>query len=178
MKQCLQLLLIFSKIGLFTLGGGYAMLPLIESEITDKHNWISKKDFLDLTALSQAAPGIFAVNMAIFVGYKLRGLRGAICAALGTVIPSFVIILLVALFFHHYRDNQIIERIFKGIRPAVVALIAVPVFRLAKSAGITLKTVWFPVFCALLVWLMHVSPVYVVLMAGLGGYLCCRGVHS
>ena len=178
MKQCLQLFIIFSKIGLFTLGGGYAMLPLIESEITDKRNWISKRDFLDLTALSQAAPGIFAVNMAIFVGYKLCGLRGAICAALGTVMPSFVIILLVALFFHHYRENQIIERIFKGIRPVVIALIAVPVFRLGKSAGITWKTVWFPIVCALLVWLGHISPVYIVLMAGLCGWLFCRGVRA
>ena len=154
------------------------MLPLIESEITDKRNWISKRDFLDLTALSQAAPGIFAVNMAIFVGYKLCGLRGAICAALGTVMPSFVIILLVALFFHHYRENQIIERIFKGIRPVVIALIAVPVFRLGKSAGITWKTVWFPIVCALLVWLGHISPVYIVLMAGLCGWLFCRGVRA
>ncbi len=178
MKQCAQLFVIFSKIGLFTLGGGYAMLPLMEAELTVKRNWLSQKDFLDLTALAQAAPGILAVNMAIFVGYKLRSLRGAICAALGAVIPSFLIILLIAIFFQNFRDNQIIERIFKGIRPAVVALIAVPVFRLAKSAGITWKTVWFPILCALLVWLMHVSPVYIVLMAGLGGYLFCRGARS
>ena len=178
MKQCAELFFIFSKIGLFTLGGGYAMLPLIEAEITDRRTWISKKDFLDLTALAQAAPGILAVNMAIFVGYKLRGVRGAICAALGAVLPSFFIILLIAIFFHNFRDNQIIARIFKGIRPAVVALIAVPVFRLGKSAGITWKSVWFPVVCALLVWLMHVSPVYIVIAAGLGGWLFCRGAKQ
>lgn len=174
MKQCAQLFFIFSKIGLFTLGGGYAMLPLMEAELTVRRNWLSKKDFLDLTALAQAAPGILAVNMAIFVGYKLRSLRGAICAALGAVIPSFLIILLIAVFFHNFRDNQIIARIFKGIRPAVVALIAVPVFRLSKSAGITWKNVWFPLLCALLVWLLHVSPVYIVIAAGLGGWLFCR----
>ena len=154
------------------------MLPLIETEITDKRNWISKKDFLDLTALAQAAPGILAVNMAIFAGYKLRGVPGAICAALGAVLPSFSIILLIAIFFHNFRDNQTVERIFKAVRPAVVALIAVPVFRLGKSAGITWKNAWFPVACALLVWLLHVSPVYIVLAAGLGGWLFCRGVHS
>ena len=154
------------------------MLPLMEAELTAKRNWISKQDFLDLTALAQAAPGILAVNMAIFVGYKLRGLRGAVCAAFGAVLPSFIIILLIAVFFHNFRDNQIIERIFKGIRPAVVALIAVPVFRLGKSAGITWKTIWFPVLCALLVWLMHISPVYIVLLAGLGGWLFCRGVRA
>ena len=178
MKQCAQLFLIFAKIGLFTLGGGYAMLPLMEAELTVRRDWISKKDFLDLTALAQAAPGILAVNMAIFTGYKLRGVPGAVCAALGAVLPSFSIILCIALFFHQFRENQTVERIFKGVRPVVVALIAVPVFRLGKSAGITWKTIWFPVMCALLVWLGHVSPVYIVLVAGLGGWLFCRGVRS
>ena len=154
------------------------MLPLSEAEITDKRKWISKKDFLDLTALAQAAPGILAVNMAIFVGYKLRGVPGAICAALGAVLPSFFIILLIAIFFHNFQNNQTVERIFKGIRPAVVALIAVPVFRLSKSAGITWKSAWFPAACALLVWLIHVSPVYIVVAAGAGGWLLCRGAKQ
>ena len=154
------------------------MLPLIEAEITQRRQWISQKDFLDLTALAQAAPGILAVNMAVFTGYKLRGVPGAICAALGAILPSFIIILLVALFFHSFRENQTIERIFTGIRPAVVALIAVPVFRLGKSAGITWKTVWLPVACALLVWLLHVSPVYIVIAAGVGGWLFCRGAKQ
>ena len=173
MKQCAELFFIFSKIGLFTLGGGYAMLPLIETEITDSRAWMNKQDFLDLTALAQAAPGILAVNMAIFVGYKLRGVPGAICAALGAVLPSFSIILLIALFFRNFRDNPWIERIFKGIRPAVVALIAVPVFRLGKSAGISWKNAWLPVVCALAVWGWHVSPIYIVLAAGAGGWLFC-----
>lgn len=178
MKQCAELFFIFSKIGLFTLGGGYAMLPLVEAEITDRRTWISKKDFLDLTALAQAAPGILAVNMAIFVGYKLRGVSGAICAALGAALPSFFIILLIAIFFHNFRENQLVESIFRGIRPAVVALIAAPVFRLSKGAGITWKNVWFPVFCALAVWLVHISPVYIIIAAGLGGWLFCRGVRQ
>ena len=178
MKKCAQLFLIFSKIGLFTLGGGYAMLPLIEAEITGRRAWISKKDFLDLTALSQAAPGIMAVNIAIFVGYKLRGVPGAICAALGAVLPSFGIILLIALFFHNFQDNPLVERIFKGIRPAVVALIAVPVFRLSKAAGLTWKNAWVPVVCALAVWGLHLSPVYVVLAAGVGGWLLFGRKHA
>ena len=150
------------------------MLPLIETEITERRRWISKKDFLDLTALAQAAPGILAVNMAVFTGYKLAGVPGAVCAALGAVLPSFVIILLIAIFFQDFRTNPTVERIFKGIRPAVVALIAVPVFRLGKSAGITWKNVWFPALCALAVWLLKISPVYVVLAAGAGGWLFCR----
>lgn len=174
MKQSLQLFFIFSKIGLFTLGGGYAMLPLIEEEITRRRAWISKTDFLDLTALAQAAPGILAVNMAIFIGYKLRGLRGAICAALGAALPSFIIILLVAVFFQNFQNNAYVARIFAGIRPAVVALIAMPVLRLSKHAGITFKTLWFPVLCALAVWWAKISPVYIILVAGLGGWLFCR----
>ncbi len=151
------------------------MLPLIETEITVRRRWINKKDFLDLTALAQAAPGILAVNMAVFTGYKLAGVPGAVCAALGAVLPSFVIILLIALFFHDFRTNPTVERIFKGIRPAVVALIALPVLRLSKAAGVTWKNAWLPAVCALAVWLGHVSPVYVVLAAGAGGWLCCRG---
>lgn len=174
MKFYIDLFLIFFKIGAFTLGGGYAMLPLIEAEIVTKHKWISPKEFLDLTAMAQAAPGILAVNMAIFVGYKLRSFLGAVFATLGAVLPSFVIILLIALFFHNFRENPIVERIFKGIRPAVVALIAVPVFRLSRSAGITWKTFWIVPLCALAVWWAKISPVYVVLAAGIGGYVCCR----
>lgn len=114
---------IFFKIGAFTIGGGYAMVPLIENEIVTKRKWIAQEDFIDLLAISQSAPGILAVNISIFIGYKLRGIRGSIVTALGTILPSFIIILAIALFFHSFKDNPIVERIFKGIRPAVVALI-------------------------------------------------------
>ena len=127
---------IFFKIGAFTIGGGYAMVPLIENEIVTKRNWISKDDFVDLLAISQSAPGILAVNISIFIGYKLRGIRGSLVTALGTVLPSFIIILAIAMFFHNFKDNPIVERIFKGIRPAVVALIAAPTFSMAKSANL------------------------------------------
>lgn len=174
MHSCAALFYIFSKIGLFTLGGGYAMLPLIETEIVTRRQWISQKEFLDLTALAQAAPGILAVNMAIFVGYKLRGVRGAVCAALGAVLPSFFIIVAVAVFFQNFKDNPLVVRLFAGIRPVVVALIAVPVWRLGKSTGITWKNVWWPALCAIAVWLGHLSPIYIVILAGVGGLLCCR----
>ena len=96
---------IFFKIGAFTIGGGYAMVPLIENEIVTKRNWISKDDFVDLLAISQSAPGILAVNISIFIGYKLRGIRGSLVTALGTVLPSFIIILAIAMFFHNFKDN-------------------------------------------------------------------------
>ena len=133
---------IFFKIGAFTIGGGYAMVPLIENEIVTKRNWISKDDFIDLLAIAQSAPGILAVNISIFIGYKLRGIRGSLVTALGTVLPSFVIILAIAMFFHNFKDNPIVERIFKGIRPAVVALIAAPTFSMAKSARVNRYTLW------------------------------------
>ena len=165
-----SLFYVFAKIGLFTLGGGYAMLPLMEQELVDKHKWLTRADFLDIIALAQAAPGIMAANVAILTGYRLARTRGSICAAAGAALPSFVIILLIALFFRAYQHNPLVIRIFKGVRPAVVALIAVPVFRLARAAHIHWKTVWIPITVALLVWLVKVSPVYIVLAAGIGGY--------
>ena len=102
------------------------MVPLIQDEIVDKRKWIDKEDFIDLLALAQSVPGIFAVNIAIFIGYKLRNFRGALAMALGTILPSFFIMLAIALFFQQFKQYQIVENIFKGIRPAVVALIAAP----------------------------------------------------
>jgi len=161
--------LTFFKIGAFTLGGGYAMLPLIEREVVERKKWIEKKDFLDLIAVSQSVPGIFAMNMAVFVGYKLKGFKGSIATALGTILPSFIIILAIAAFFLSFKDNETVEKVFKGIRPAVVALIAVPVITTAKTAGITYKTIVIPVVTALLIWLLHVSPVYIVIVAAATG---------
>lgn len=161
---------IFFKIGAFTIGGGYAMVPLIENEIVTKRNWISKDDFIDLLAIAQSAPGILAVNISIFIGYKLRGIWGSLVTALGTVLPSFVIILAIAMFFHNFKDNPIVERIFKGIRPAVVALIAAPTFSMAKSAKVNRYTLWIPVVSALLIWLLGFSPIWIIIAAGVGGF--------
>ncbi len=160
----------FFKIGMFTLGGGYAMIPLIEEEVVFRHKWISKEELLDLIAIAQSCPGVFAINTAIFIGYKLRKTPGAIAAALGTALPSFLIILAIAIFFHQFEDNRIIAAMFKGIRPAVVALIAVPTFRLAQRAQLNWFTIWIPVVSALLIWLLGVSPIWVIIAAGIGGY--------
>ena len=165
---------IFSRIGLFTIGGGYAMIPLIEAEIIDKQKWVSREDFIDLMALAQTVPGIFAVNIAIFIGYKLRKFWGAFFMALGTILPSFIIILAIALFFQQFKDYPAVENIFKGIRPAVVALIAVPTFKMAKSAKISRYNIWIPAVSALLIWLLDFSPIYVIILSGLGGYLYGR----
>lgn len=152
------------------------MIPLIEEEVVNKRKWIDREAFLDLLAVAQTIPGVFAVNMSINIGYRLRKTRGAVTCALGCVLPSFLIILAIALFFHSFRDNKTMEAIFKGIRPAVVALIAAPCIKLARSARITLSNVWLPVGAALLIWLLGVSPVYIIMAVGIGGYMYGRYV--
>lgn len=152
------------------------MIPLIEEEVVNKRKWIDREAFLDLLAVAQTIPGVFAVNMSINIGYRLRKTCGAVTCALGCVLPSFLIILAIALFFHSFRDNKTMEAIFKGIRPAVVALIAAPCIKLARSARITLSNVWLPVGAALLIWLLGVSPVYIILAVGIGGYMYGRYV--
>ena len=111
---------------------------------------------------------------AIFIGYKLKGFWGAFWMALGTILPSFLIILTIALFFRQFQHVEAVEHVFKGIRPAVVALIAAPTFKMAKSARINRYNIWIPVVSALLIWLLGFSPIYVIILSGLGGYLYGR----
>ncbi len=160
----------FFHIGLFTIGGGYAMIPLIQQKVVQQKQWVSEEELVDLMAVAQSCPGIFAVNISIFIGYKLRGVKGALCSTLGACLPSFLIILAIATLFQQFKDNEWVARFFRGIRPAVVALIAAPVFRMAKSARVTRHTIWIPAAAALLIWLAGVSPIYIILLAGLGGY--------
>lgn len=167
----------FFRIGMFTLGGGYAMIPIIQNEIVEKRKWMSEDEFLDVLAIAQSCPGVFAINISIFIGYKLRKIKGAVCTCLGTALPSFLIILLIAMFFHSFKDNRIVEAIFRGIRPAVVALIAVPTFNLAKSARITLTNCWIPIACAMAIWALGVSPILIILIAGTSGYIYGRYIR-
>ena len=161
----------FFKIGIFTLGGGYAMIPLIEDEVVNRKQWVSKDEMLDLIAIAQSCPGVFAINIATFIGYKLNKVRGAIATTVGTALPSFLIILAIAIFFSQFKDNPYVAAIFRGIRPAVVALIAVPTFRLGQRAQLNRYTIWIPVVCALLIWALGVSPIYIIIAAALAGYL-------
>ena len=150
------------------------MIPLIEEEVVNKHKWVDKEEMLDLIAIAQSCPGVFAINVSIFIGYKLRKISGAIATALGTALPSFLIILAIAIFFHQFEDNKVIAAMFKGIRPAVVALIAVPTFRLAQRAQLNWYTFWIPIVSALLIWLLGVSPIWIIIAAGMGGYIYGR----
>ena len=169
-----QIFWTFTKIGAFTIGGGYAMLPLIEKEVVVRKKWINATEFIDRVAISQSLPGVFAVNISILTGYRLKGNKGSIVAALGTILPSFVIILLIALFFRQFNENVYVVKIFRAIRPAVVALIVVPVFSTAKEVGITIRTLIIPVTAAFLIWFWGVSPVYIVLAAAIGGLIYGR----
>ncbi len=157
-----QIFTTFAKIGAFTIGGGYAMLPIIRSEIV-KRGWLKEEDFTDIVALAQSAPGLLAVNISIFTGHKLKGTKGSIVATLGSILPSFIIILLIAMLFSGYQDNPTVIKIFKGIRPVVVALIAVPMIQMAKEAN---KTWWAWLLSAASlagVAFLKISPIYILL---------------
>ncbi|MBR2438177.1 MAG: chromate transporter [Bacteroidales bacterium] len=166
MNIYLKIFTCFAKIGAFTIGGGYAMIPIIQREVVEKNKWISEEDFLDVLAISQSAPGILAVNISIFLGYRLRGTRGSIVATLGSALPSFLIILLIAMFFAGYQDNPTVVSIFKGIRPVVVSLIAVPMINMAKKAKLNIYTGMLAAATALLIVFLNVSPLYILLVTG------------
>lgn len=152
------------------------MISIIEREVVDKHKWISREDFLDLLAVAQSLPGILAVNFAVAIGDKLRGSRGRLCAALGTIIPSFTIILIIAIFLtpETIKNNETISKIFMGMRPAVVALLITPVITTARAAKINWKTIFIPISVALLIWskIPYISnPIIYIILGGVGGYL-------
>lgn len=170
-QMLLEFFLTCNKIGAFTLGGGYAMIPIMEREFVDKHQWMDRQEFMDIMVVAQTTPGIFAIDMASHIGYKLRGVWGGIVGALGIALPSIIAIMLIAMFFQNFKDNEYVAKFFRGVRPAVVALIAAPCFKMAKTANITWRTAWIPVACAALIWLLGVSPIYIIIAAGLAGYL-------
>ena len=159
----LSIFYVFSKIGAFTIGGGYAMIPLIQDELT-RRGWMKEEEIPDIIALAQSAPGVLAVNTSIFAGYRLRGLKGSIVATVGSVLPSFLIILAIAMFMAGYQDNPVVVRIFNGIRPVVVSLIAVPMINMARRSN---KTWWAWALCIsalILVGFLRVSPIYILIV--------------
>lgn len=171
-----QLFTVFARIGAFTFGGGWAMISIIEREIVTNRGWLNREEFLDLLAVAQALPGILAVNIAASLGDRLGGRRGAVAAALGAIMPSFCIIIGIAIFLTPdiIENNNVVASVFKGIRPAVVALIVAPVLTTAKSARIGWKTVWIPVVVALLIWsrIPWVSnPILYIIIGGVAGYI-------
>lgn len=171
MKQLFELFWSFFKIGTFTIGGGYAMIPLMEKEIVEHRQWLDRELFMDILSIAQAMPGVFAVNMATNIGYRLKGVHGAVCAVVGNILVPILIILGFATCFHYLRGNETFEAIFKGVRPAVVALIAAPVFKMAKTAKLSWRNCWIPIVAVALIWLLGVSPSWIVLTAIICGLL-------
>ena len=169
MRALLEIFWSFMKIGAFTFGGGYAMIPLIQHEVINRRCWLTATEFSDLLTLAQAAPGPISLNTAVFVGYKQHGYGGALAAVLGVVLPSFFIILMVALFFANMRDNVWVDAAFRGMRPAVVALIVAPVVGLARGMHWMLISV--AAATSLVVWYFGLSPVWLLLAGALGGVL-------
>lgn len=167
MRQLLEIFWSFLKIGAFTFGGGYAMIPLIQHEVIHKRRWIEERDFIDLLTLAQTAPGPIALNTAVFVGYKRRGYLGALSAIMGVIVPSFLVILIVAIFFASIRDNAYVDAAFKGMRPAVVALIVAPIVGLTKGMRWWLVAVALVV--ALVVWHFGISPVWFLIAGAVVG---------
>lgn len=173
----------FFKIGAFTFGGGWAMISIIEKEIVDKHHWLEREEFLDLLAVAQSLPGILAVNIAVAIGDKLKGMRGSIVAALGTILPSFTMILLIAVFLTPdlIKNNETLSAIFKGIRPAVVALIIAPVISSGKAAHLNWKTIIIPITVALLIWSkipVMSNPIIYIVLGAVFGYIYLRSQHK
>jgi chromate transporter len=165
MKKYWELFFVFFKLGAFTFGGGYAMVPLIRNEVVQNKRWIEDEEFMDMLSIALSAPGPIALNTALFVGNRRLGFKGSLVSAAGVILPSFLLILTIAIVLTQFRDNALVERLLKGIRPAVVALIAAPLLGLGKSAGVRLKNIWIPIAVAFAVWWLGVSPVYIVLAA-------------
>lgn len=172
----LKLFTTFFKIGMFTFGGGWAMISIVQREVVDKNKWLTNEEFLDLITVTQSLPGILAVNMSVVIGDRLSKLKGSLAAAFGTILPSFLIILAIAIFLtpETIKNNDILTRIFMGIRPAVVALILVPVITTAKASKINYKTALIPISVAILIWLglpVISNPILYIFLGGIGGYL-------
>ncbi len=155
----------FLKIGAFTIGGGYAMIPLIRREVVEKSGWISEEDFLNGLAAAQSCPGPIAINLSIYVGLHVRGAWGMAVAVLGTVLPSLISITLIAELFMHYAEQPLVRGAFHALKPAVVALIAVPLIQMVRSAELNLSNFWVPVAAMILVGIFGVSPIWLILAA-------------
>ena len=157
-----QIFLVFAKIGAFTIGGGIPMIAAIKSELVER-KWLKDEDFLDIITLAQTAPGLFAVNISILTGYKLRGTKGSVVATIASCSPPFLIILLIAMFFTSFKDNEYVIRAFKGIRPVVVALIGVPMIDMIRATKMRWWS-WVVVVSSMtLVCFMKVSPIYILI---------------
>ena len=157
-----QIFLVFAKIGAFTIGGGIPMIAAIKSELVER-KWLNEEDFIDIITLAQTAPGLFAVNISILTGHRLRGTKGSIVATIASCLPPFLIILAVAMFFTEFKDNEYVMKAFKGIRPVVVALIGVPMIDMIKATRMRWWSWIIVISSMILVCFLKVSPIYILI---------------
>ena len=162
----IKLFISFLKIGAFSFGGGYAMLPLIEKEIIQVHGWIESTEFVDIIAISEMTPGPIAVNSATFLGYKVAGIPGSMVATLGVILPSFVIMSIIFHFINKFKESSYVDSIFQGIRPVVLGLIASAAVTVAKSTFIDIKSILIALILFYLVTFKKVNPIYGIVLAG------------
>lgn len=170
MKILIRLLLSFIKIGAFSFGGGYAVLAVIQKEIVSVNHWLTNKDFVDVVAISQVTPGPIAINSATYVGYIIKGILGSTLATLGVVLPSFIIILIVAKYFTRFYDKPVIKWMFKGIRPASIGLIAAAAVSIAKGSFIDIYS-WFIFLMAFILTYKDFDPILLIIISGILGFL-------
>lgn len=175
-----DLFLTFAKIGAFTFGGGYAMISLIDYECVEKKHWLTSDELTDITVIAESTPGPIAINCATYTGYKQKGLPGAIVATFGMILPSFIIILLISLFFEQLLSYEIVVKAFAGIRVAVAVLIIQAAVKMIKkmikktpnrALSIAFVTVFFGIVFTLNLFGIHFSTIYLILIAGLLGYV-------
>lgn len=168
-KKLLKLFTVFFKIGAFTFGGGYAMLPLFQREVVDRQKWLTEEEILDIFAISQSIPGVISINSAIFIGKRTAGVWGSIAAALGVILPSFTIILTIATLFVGYRDHPVIEKMFTGIRAASAALILLSAIKMAKKAVTDKFGIAIAIISFALVVLLDIHALWAVILGAAFG---------
>lgn len=161
----------FFKIGLFSFGGGYAMLPMIQQEVVTINKWVDPKEFVDIVAISQATPGPISVNMATYVGYKVDTVVGSIFATLGVIMPSIIIMLIITRFFVKFKDNKYMEYAFKGLRPATVGLIAAAAILVAFGSFIDYKSIIIFIAAFIASYKYKLDPILLTIIAGVVGYV-------
>lgn len=176
MEVLLKLFITFLKIGAFSFGGGYAMLPLIENEIVQNHNWLDSIEFIDILAVSEMTPGSIAINSATFLGFKVAGVPGSVISTIGVVLPSFVVISIIFLFLNKFKNSKYIDWIFMGIRPVVLGLIASAAVSVAKSAFVDMKAIMIAGIIFYLVSLKKLNPIFAIIIAGGLGLIFYPGV--
>ena len=170
-KLFIEIFVSFFKIGLFTFGGGFAMIPLIEKEMIDKKAWVEEEEIIDIFALSQSVPGSIAINSSTSIGYKIAGSYGAIVATIGVVLPSFMIITIIAAFLSNFQDNAIVQAAFMGVRSAVVALVLMAAIKIGKTSIKDGLAAFITILTVILILAINLNIIFAIVGGGLVGWI-------